>query len=84
MQRCKMHQASAVYILPNKNAMHKREEDTESVMTLFYIKKYLASNSEQHRPRTKICIQLLQNDLVNHVKLDISGRDKLIMIGASD
>jgi hypothetical protein len=43
MLRCKMHEAVAVFILPNKNAMNKPEEDTESVLTLFYIKKYLAS-----------------------------------------
>jgi hypothetical protein len=84
MQRCKMHEAVAVFILPNKNAMNKPEEDTETVLTLFYIKKYLASSksdSEENGRKTKICIQLLQNDLINHVKLNMTSQDKLIMIG---
>lgn len=43
MFRCKMQEAEAIFLIPDKNARDQLEEDTQTVMTLFAIKKFLGS-----------------------------------------
>ena len=43
MIRSKMHEAEAIFLIPDKNTKNQLTEDTDTVLTLFAIKKYLAS-----------------------------------------
>ena len=43
MMRCKMHKAEAIFLIPDKNAKNQSDQDTQTVLSLFSIKRFLAS-----------------------------------------